>query len=599
MKCFTYLTVAAGILMWIASEYVVAEPAGGQATSRTNAASVPTMDTGKDFDLQGFIMGEIKAGRKKVVVPPGRYRVTPTRGQHLLFCDLSDVEILAEGVEMVCTQTTRAMTFERCRNVRVKGLTIDYNPLPFTQGRIVALAPDKSWLEFEIIDGYPENKLEIRIEIFDPASGLLKRDTYFGWESIVKVSDHRYRATKGKGYRFSAKNDTEEVGDLLVTNNSYAPGGSAGHAIYSNACTNLVLEDVSLYASNCFGFFETNCDGSTYLRCKIDRRGPESDPVRRGWPRMRSLNADAYHSKFAVKGPAILGCVARFQGDDCVNICGDYHMVTACQGKELRVLAKHGMNISIGEAVEILSYDGIRFPDANVVAIKPDGAINDAEKAFLLKQHMHEPFRQAQGGSLHKAYTVTLDREVNLPMGSVIASTMRVGNGFRVEDCDFGFNRSRGILIKASNGTVKNNRLSGNWMSAVLVSPEFWWLEAGSSNNVTVQGNVIKECRTTAIEIVAHGGNGKTAPSGAHRDIVVAQNRIIDCSWPNILVTSTDRLAVTGNICETIRGEPVIKNRSEWKTQSPDAILTINCENPRLENNQKLPDAKSRTADRN
>jgi hypothetical protein len=36
--------------------------------------------------------------------------------------------------------------------------------------------------------------------------------------------------------------------------------------------------------------------------------------------------------------------------DDAVNINGDYHLVMATEGRELRVLAKHGMNIEPGDS---------------------------------------------------------------------------------------------------------------------------------------------------------------------------------------------------------------------------------------------------------
>ncbi len=65
---------------------------------------------GTDFDLQGFIDGEVKAGRKTIVIPPGRCRVTPHNREHLVLRDLPDVTLSADGVEMVCTQTPRART---------------------------------------------------------------------------------------------------------------------------------------------------------------------------------------------------------------------------------------------------------------------------------------------------------------------------------------------------------------------------------------------------------------------------------------------------------------------------------------------------------
>jgi hypothetical protein len=149
------LLLAASVALHASQDAIAAQPA----------------PTAIDFDLQDFVDGRLKTGERRVVVPPGRYRVTPKNGVHLRFKDLADVELVADGVELVCTQTTRVVVFENCRNVRFQGVTVDFDPLPFTQGRIVALAPDKKWVEFEIIKGYPENELQERIEIFDPATG--------------------------------------------------------------------------------------------------------------------------------------------------------------------------------------------------------------------------------------------------------------------------------------------------------------------------------------------------------------------------------------------------------------------------------------------
>ncbi len=177
----------------------------------------------RDFDLQGYIDGRIKAGEKQIIVPPGRYRVTPRQGRHLLFKDLTGIDVIAQGVEMVCAQTVQAVGFENCRQFHLKGLIVDYDPLPFTEGKIISLAPDKSWVEFEIIDGYPETHLEERIEIYDPGTRELRRETA-GWlKTFESVGPHRYRAAKQAGYRYRQADDTEQVGDILVTNNNSSP----------------------------------------------------------------------------------------------------------------------------------------------------------------------------------------------------------------------------------------------------------------------------------------------------------------------------------------------------------------------------------------
>ena len=64
---------------WPAAEIPAALP--GHATT-----------TGVAFDLQDFIDQAINAGAKRIVVPPGRYRVAPRDRQHLRLRGLKDVD---------------------------------------------------------------------------------------------------------------------------------------------------------------------------------------------------------------------------------------------------------------------------------------------------------------------------------------------------------------------------------------------------------------------------------------------------------------------------------------------------------------------------
>ena len=533
--------------------------------------------TGTPFDLQGFIDKEIKSGKKQIVIPPGQYRVTPQDRVHLALKDLNDLEIIADQTEMICTETTLAISLNNCKNLKLRGLTIDYDPLPFTQGKIIALAPDKKWMDIELYPGYPENKIiPFKLEIFEQEKNILRTEDYYGY-SVEKKSPGKYRINKPSDYRFDPKKHVEQVGDIAVIANEHTLHGNSPHCVVLDHCENVTLENITLYASNCFGFFEMNCNATHYYRCRIDRRSPADDLVKRSYPRVRSLDADAYHSKYAIRGPVIEECSARFQGDDCINICGDYHLITASQGKELRVLAKSVMNIRPGEPVELVMYNGCRLPDATAVSVESDGKIKEDERAYLSKQNMEESLKNAR--SLSNAYKITLDRDVDIPLGGVICSTNRMGNGFAVKGCNFGFNRSRGILIKASNGEVSNNKIEGSWMSAILVSPEYWWLEAGSSSNLKITGNQITGCKGIPILVESTAGDGNTAPAGAHQNIFISKNKIMNCAKPGILVTSTHGLQIEDNQFDLIDDKgtiPYLMQRAGM--DKLEDIIKINCE---------------------
>jgi parallel beta-helix repeat protein len=233
--------------------------------------------------------------------------------------------------------------------------------------------------------------------------------------------------------------------------------------------------------------------------------------------------------------------------------------------------------------VELVTYEGRRFPDAKAVTVQPAGSIRDDERAFLARQNMDAGLKDALG-SLNNAYTVILDREFNLPMGSVIASANRIGNGFTVKGCDFGFNRSRGILIKASHGEVNGNRIEGSRMSAILISPEYWWLEAGSSSDVSIIGNTIRNCGGIPICIEATGGNSDIAPAGAHHNITISKNTVEDCFMPGIIVTSTTGLQIADNILNLSKDSKHLPSRMRQAgLMKLQPIVEINCEQTKVE----------------
>jgi hypothetical protein len=524
---------------------------------QTASAAVPLLKSERPEVLRSLIANELAKGNKRIVIPQGRHRVQADSGSHLVFSDLSDVEIIAEDVELLCTTTVRAVLFEDCKNVTLRGLSVDYDPLPFTQGRITAMAPDKKWIEFELAQGYPENELNDPIQIYNPASGTLRRDDARWNASIEALGNRRHRISKAQGYRYNPAEDTEQIGDIVVTKNFEGEKGSP-HAIELRNCKGVRLEDVTLFASPSFGFLERHCDGNTYLRCKVNRRTPEDDPVKRALPRMRSLNADAFHSKDAKTGPAIVSCTARFMGDDAVNINGRYHYVLGSKGREMRIaIIDRTSLIKVGDPVEFLPYAGARPPDAKVVKRSLETQpMTTEEKAFIRKLRMDDDMRSGLLGEKVAIYKLTLDREVSLAPGSAVCCPLRLGRGFAVKDCEFGDNRSRGILIKASKGEVSGNRITNSRMAAVLISPEFWWMEAGLSSDVTIKDNLIEGCLESPIQIRALGGNRQILPAGALRNISIVNNRIEDGALPLIHVTSTSGLTIKDNLLPEAVGRP-------------------------------------------
>lgn len=537
-------------------------------------------------ELPDLIQRQLDSGSSRIEIPPGTYRVAPVNGHHLRLADLKDIEIIADGVEMICTETTRALTIERCENLTIRGLSIDYDPLPFTQGEIVSISDDTLTHEIELFDGYPaaDEARASKYEIYDPETKLLRFGSYFGL-SIEKVGDRRVRMTIGKNYADSSFRP-EKVGDWVVMSSRHVTGPFIPHAIHADECKELTLEGVSVYAFG-FGFFETNCSASTYRRCRADRRPLDQEIAPRSEARLRSLNIDAFHSKHAEIGPSYIECEARFMADDGIAINGHYHLITESRGDTLRVIGKHpdAMTIHVGDTVELLGYDGHRPPNATVLAVKETHGVTADEDAFIQRQPMDRRIQSHHDDMLTRGYEVTLDRPIDLERGSLIGSRDRVGSGFKIIDCVMEYNRSRGVIVKASDGVIRGNRFAGNWGEAILVTPNWWWLESGSSENLLIEGNEISDMHAISIGVYAFNPKGEPLPAGALRDIVIRNNTIRDSPNPGIYVTSTTGLTLENNRIEPAPGRALLP----WVAQqrklgaSPEPVVLIQSEEAKAE----------------
>ena len=499
-----------------------------------------------NFDLQEFINIEINARKNPVIIPPGVYRLKPVDRQHLLFKNLRNLTIIADSVEIVCSETTRAISFENCENVTLRGLTIDYDPLCFTQGKIIRMSEDKSEIEFKLDENYPRN-FEKRIEIFDSKTLTLKRASYYSWSDFVKTGNGTYKINKGSKYKYNPEVDKEELGDILVTNNISFPNGYMPHAVMNNECRNLKLENITLYSSNCFGFFETNGTKNVYLNCRIDRPTTEHDLYKRS-QRIRSTNADAYHSKYAYVGPQIIGCSARFQGDDCVNICGKYYYSSGSKGNVIYIIPTDRLDLTVGSVLEIITAEGVKMREYKVLKIEESGIPSNSDIQSLLPLKIKDSFKDGIKSPTAKLFQLTVDREIDLKPGALIGDKNRMGRGFLVKDCDFGFNRSRGILIKASDGKIVGNKLEENWMPSILITPEAFWMESGCSDNLEISDNqIIKNKASKAITIDGRSTSGLLAGPGLHNNINIVNNRFVDCLSPAIYISVTKGLNINGN----------------------------------------------------
>jgi hypothetical protein len=514
---------------------------------------MPTTET--MTDPRAFILSEVAKGAKKIKVPPGIYRLPQTDQVFLSLIGVENTLIDCTGVTFIGLAHTAMLDLIDCRNVTIKGLAVDYDPLPFTQGVITNVDQDATWT-VDIIEGYPvdgvllNNDVDMRIQAYCPKTDVLTNTLRYGdGVAIEKTGERTFRVKGGR-------NREGRVGDIAVFNTLvFDPKiGRKPGAILTKNCSGLVFEDVVLRSSQVMGFVSEGDSGNTYLRCVLDRCPPEDDYAPRGLQRLRSLNVDGFHIKRNRVGPQIKDCIARYMGDDCVNISGMYSLVTEAQGSEIRILASFGEDPDIhpGDMLEMMSIEGARIPDARVVSIRDDGRATAEESARVRQLHLVPFYRDPNSPHMKKAYRVVLDRAADLKFGDVVISGDRVGNGFRIEGNTFGPIRSRPVLIKASRGVISGNTITGaageGVRGAIVVGPEYFWMEGSAGSDILMENNVIENGTAPAIFIGGYLNEPDTPlPADSRSNIRIIGNSIRRNTAPAIVVQGCTALTVRDN----------------------------------------------------
>jgi hypothetical protein len=623
---------------------------GAETTTETPTTTKDNNDDKVIWDVQSFVNDKLKSGEKYIKLPTGRHYVQPNNnhewGVHLRLFNLVDVTIDGRGTELICTRTTRAITISNCNNTKLIGLKIDYDPLPYTQGVITDMSDDKSILYVEILNGYPypdssnsnsnssSSSSSIssddggtwdtnKIEIYSPSlNDELVTRTYYGvtFEEEEKEEGHdasssstttvvtvRKKPFDNAGYTF------ENIGDIAVIGfrniEKMIP-----HAVLVDDSIDTVIDDVTVYSSNKFAFFEKNSQNSKYTNNVVDRRPIDEDYTNtaRSYRRLRSSNADAFHSKHAFKkGPSFVNCTARYNGDDGIVINGHYHIVTRIVETtpddsggtgggttKIRIIPKMGLepNLIVGDRVELVRYDGRRADtdgdDITIVDIVLD---DDPENMFLhqyekdfLNHQILDGIVGSMTRSAPRAYHVTLNRLIaqeDLPLGSLIASSDRQGNHFEIRSCIIGPTRSRGIVAKGSHGIITSNTIQDTWGQGIMLAPMYNWLESGSGNHLSVTKNHISRSHDVAIAVYAFNGlNNSVAPAGAHNNVTIRLNRITESSMPAIAVTSTKKLNIQSNeILGFNNGYLLPKHFNEFGRDEGDPLRQIYLNNVEME----------------
>ena len=572
-----------------------------------NAASAarsetPAPKSDSQVALQGLIQAAAHEGKTKVVIPPGTYRMDAP----LLLRGLKDIEIDGSNVLLVMNRSDEAIKLEKCDNVTIRGVSLDYDPPPFTQGTIRDVSPDHKTATVVIHEGYPPLGADLKTaprHIFDRSTRRWKDGAnVFASPEIERSADGRTGVV-----RFNSPQKAMEAGDLIAFDRRMLDRFPCVGIKNSGAVT---LEDVTLHASPGLAICARYVTGQTTLRRVRITPGPK--PAGATEERLLATNADGANFAYCRKGPLIEECDFSFMGDDAVNVHGLYLPVVRVDSPtELRIVRPGGHSDAVaviqpGDTLRVMEAETFavvgRVKVVSVEALKNVGDVTAEETGKL---YPRDPI--AKNATLpYTVYRVVTAE----PLPQAVP-----GQWLDVPDVDcpdytirnnyFHDHRARALRLMGNGGVVEGNRIERIGSAAIQVGGEIqYWRESGwvetlrISNNrlrdIGVGGDLLLPSSYTpgAIVVCGRTDRGKPPYYPGNRDILIEGNDIEGCPLPGIYAYAVTGLEVRNNRIARVNLADAPQAGVEYGLQAsagsprPAIVLGPNVENATLTGNK-------------
>jgi parallel beta-helix repeat protein len=349
-------------------------------------------------------------------------------------------------------------------NIIVKNMIIDYDPLPFTQGKVVGVNVQEKTFDFKIEDGFPS----LNMDMFQDASrvwgmlmdpnipGKLKdgAPNYYASKEFKELEPGVFRITL-PGPRLLK---FIEIGDNYVH-----VARTNGSTIFKSVSSkNITYLNNTSYTSPAGSYAANNMEEWNIIGCEVK--------LKEG--RLHSANADCMHVNGGKFGPWIENSLFEGYSDDAVNI-----------KSAKRSILKQTSPTELIVKWETVKGDVLRI--YNPREGKFIGSYTVTENKFLGDQKMR----------------ITLDRpiEVELNVGDTKLNDIayldsQSNESFVIRNNTFRNARRYGILIQASYGLIERNVFENLSQNGISLINGVDWGEGFIAHDIIINQNVFNNC---------------------------------------------------------------------------------------------------------
>lgn len=494
-------------------------------------------DTGGDMGplLVALLKGVRESGQPAIVeLDKGVYHLYGENGEHsaVIIENINDLILRGKGPEtsfVVRNPRIGAFFVSGGKNVWLEALSIDYNPLPHTQGTILVVNRESGWFDLAVSShhaplsaawfGRALKSFGCWGMIFDRHEDTLKAGT------SDRVRINRWEQVSTRVWRIYPE-QTEDLKDMqagfrYVQLAQYGKGG----AVFFWRCAASGVKNLEIYASQSVAIGSADSDRITVSGVSVIGKP--------GTQRLISVNAEAVHLQRDIRGPVIENCRFERMAGDGVTIYGVPNQVTAfLSASELRA-DKNGP-IARGDSLCIFEPNEGRFMIESVAVDVQDAP--DEE------------------------YRITLDRWVPEARigadGPCIYNRSRCGADFIIRGNTFENHRRHGMVIKAPDGLIEDNILRDLGGLGIVVGNDPETPGGGIPSGLVIRNNRIVNVgrsrwygiarNSAAIQVFTLANGGKTARARGVRNIILEENEVVNPPGAALYIGAAADISVNG-----------------------------------------------------
>jgi hypothetical protein len=362
---------------------------------------------------------------------------------------------------------------EDCENITIQNITVDYDPLPFTQGTVVATDKTTATLDIDIDEGYvlPNESFfdvaQLRVAVRkNPAGDETSFGDYsFQAKNAIHVSGRIYRinasATDQFGRAYSAAQAALDGSNMKPGDRVYYIALRFNQAaVNAWRCKNVAVSDLTIYAGPSIATMWVLNDTVHINRMNI--------AIKPGTNRLIANNACGVHALGTRGGILMENCDISDNADDAVNIHSRSGIITeVISSTRIRVNNRGTTEYRSGDSIQIMRKGQI-LGTALVLSVQTEGNYQTVK--------FDTPVTGINAGTKFS----DSDSVINL-------SACGQGSVFR--NNVFGYSAGRSLLISAHDVLIENNTFRNLRGWAIALSYDANYGEGPAGYDVTIRGN--------------------------------------------------------------------------------------------------------------